>query len=62
MKRNKYMLVSKRGKKYSLDRQNWTMYHNFLQIVSASVAEQLLDLYGWIRMGVHVEKKTPLDV
>ena len=50
MKRNKYRLVSKRGQKYLLDRQNWTTYHNFLhlykhtyyeEMVSTGVAERL---------------------
>ena len=51
MKRNKYRLVSKRGQKYSLDRQNWTTYHNFFDMyehtydamVSSGVAEKLSD-------------------
>ena len=51
MKRNKHRLVSKRGQKYSLDRQNWTTYHNFLhmyehtydEMVSAGVAECLTE-------------------
>ena len=51
MKRNKHRLVSKRGQKYSLDRQNWTTYHNFLhmyehtydEMVSAGVAESLTE-------------------
>ena len=51
MKRNKHRLASKRGQKYSLDRQNWTMYHNFLHIykhtfeemVPAGVAECLTE-------------------
>ena len=49
MKRNKYRLVSRRGQKYSLDRQNWTTYHNFSdmyehtyeEMVSSGVAEKL---------------------
>ena len=70
MKWNKHRLVSKRGQKYSLDRQNWTTYHNFIhmyehryeEMVSAGVAERLYqNLYEWTRMGLHVKKMTPLD-
>jgi len=49
MNRNKHRLVSRRGQKYALDRQNWTTYGNFKnmydhaieEMVAAGVAEPL---------------------
>ena len=49
MKRHKDKIVSKRGQKYELNRQNWTTYNNFVQIynhiieelVNAGVTERL---------------------
>ena len=48
LKRNTHRIVSKRGQKYELDRQNWTMYANFVnmydqcidQMVRAGVARK----------------------
>ena len=34
MKRNRHRIVSKRGQKYELDRQNWTTYANFADMYS----------------------------
>ena len=49
LKRNKNKIVSKRGQKYELNRQNWTTYANFVhmynsiidEMVEAGVAERL---------------------
>jgi len=49
LKRNKNKIVSKRGQKYELNRQNWTTYTNFVhmynniidEMVDAGVAEKL---------------------
>ena len=64
MKRNKHRLVSKRGQKYSLDKQNWTTYHNFLhmyehtyeEMVSAGVAERLPEPVWMDRNGTPCEE------
>ena len=42
MQRNKHLLVSKQGQKHSLDRQNWTTYHNFLHIYEHTYEEMVL--------------------
>lgn len=55
MERNKHRLVSVRGQKYELDRQNWTTYANFVhmyrhcldEMVTAGVA-RVLDEPCWI--------------
>lgn len=41
MKRNKHKIVSKRGQKYALDRQNWTTYANFLHMYQHSINEMV---------------------
>ena len=59
MKRNRDKIVSKRGQKYELNRQNWTTYSNFVhmydhciqEMIEAGVAKELdkpvwMDRYG----------------
>ena len=57
MKRNRSRIVSKRGQKYTLDRQKWTTYANFLdmyyhcinEMVDAGIAEKY-DEPKWLNM------------
>ena len=59
LKRNKAKIVSKRGQKYELNRQNWTTYSNFVnmynhtmsEMVDAGVAKQLNKPVWMDRMG-----------
>ena len=39
MKRNRHRIVSKRGQKYELDRQNWTTYANFADMYNHCAIE-----------------------
>ena len=41
MKRNKNRIVSKRGQKYTLDRQKWTTYANFLDMYMHIIKEMV---------------------
>ena len=51
LKRNAHKIISKRGQKYELDRQNWTTYANFVdmynqcieQMVRAGVAKKRME-------------------
>ena len=60
MKRNRNKIVSKRGQKYELDRQNWTTYSNFCdmydhcaqEMVSAGVAITLDEPVWMAKNGV----------
>ena len=60
MKRNQHRIVSKRGQKYELDRQNWTTYANFavmykhcaLEMEHAGVSKRLDEPIWMIRDGV----------
>ena len=60
MKRNRHRIVSKRGQKYELDRQNWTTYANFadmynhcaLEMEHAGVAKRLEEPIWMTRDGV----------
>ena len=53
MKRNGHLLVSKRGKKFELDRSSWSTYGNFKQMYEC-VAEEMEDA------GVAVRRSTPV--
>jgi len=60
MKRNRHRIVSKRGQKYELDRQNWTTYANFADMYNhcshemehAGVAKRLEEPTWMTRDGV----------
>ena len=60
MKRNRHRIVSKRGQKYELDRQNWTTYANFadmynhcaIEMEHAGVAKRLDKLIWMTKDGV----------
>ena len=39
MEINRHKIVSKRGQKYALDRQNWTTYANFLNMYRHTIQE-----------------------
>ena len=60
MKRNQHRIVSKRGQKYELDRQNWTTYANFadmykhcaVEMEHAGVAQRLEEPVWMTRDGV----------
>ena len=68
MKRNKHLIVSRRGQKYELDRHNWTTYKNFRnmykhtyrEMVEAGVAEQLPQPIWMDRNGKQVDEKDAL--
>ena len=53
MKRNGHLLVSKRGKKFELDRSSWSTYGNFKQMYEC-VAEEMEDA------GVAVRRSAPV--
>jgi len=52
LKRNKTKLVSRRGQKYELNRQNWTTYANFVHMYDHTISEM-------IDSGVAVKLDTP---
>jgi len=64
MRRNKHLIVSRKGQKYELNRSNWTTYKNFAQmyesieeeLIAAGVAT-LLDELVWISTNGDVVKE-----
>ena len=53
LKRNSHKIVSKRGQKYELDRQNWTTYANFVDMYEQCIAQM-------VRAGVAKKRTTPV--
>ena len=53
LKRNKTKLVSRRGQKYELNRQNWTTYANFVHMYDHTISEM-------IECGVAIKLDTPV--
>ena len=53
LKRHKTSIVSKRGQKYELNRQNWTTYANFVDLYEQCIAQM-------VRAGVAKKQTTPV--